>query len=136
LKDEGTADPGVSARLLLVFGAACALASVILGAAAAHALEGRLTAAELEVIDTAVRYQALHALAVLVTGTLCALRGNLWLHAAGWLFLAGILLFSGSLYVKLLAGVPSVGAVTPLGGVTLMAGWVSLCAGGWRLRPA
>jgi uncharacterized membrane protein YgdD (TMEM256/DUF423 family) len=125
---------GVGARLLIVLGALGALTSVVLGAVSAHALEGRLGAADLQVLDTAVRYQGLHALAVLVTGTLCALRGNAWLHAAGWLFLAGILVFSGSLYLKLLAGIPSAGAVTPVGGATWMAGWLSMSVGGWRLR--
>jgi uncharacterized membrane protein YgdD (TMEM256/DUF423 family) len=129
--------PGAGLRLLLVLGALAALASIVLGAVAAHGLEGRLAPSQMQALDTAVRYLGLHALAVLVTGALCvAGRRNPWLHAAGWLFLAGTVLFSGSIALKLLAGIGSVGFMTPYGGLVLMLGWASLSVGAWRLRNA
>ena len=46
----------------------------------------------------------------------------------------GILLFSGSLYVMTLSGVTALGAVTPFGGLGLLAGWLLLGLGAWRME--
>jgi uncharacterized membrane protein YgdD (TMEM256/DUF423 family) len=110
-------------RLLLVLGTISAFIGVAAGAFGAHGLEGRLSTDLLAVYETAVRYQLVHALALLVAG-LCASR---W-PAAGWfraglLFAIGTVLFSGSLYVLALSGARWLGAVTPLGGVCFLIGW-------------
>lgn len=98
--------------------------AVALGAFAAHGLKARLSPEMLQVFETAVRYQAYHALALLALG---AARGP---DRAGWCFVAGVVLFSGSLYALALSGVRWLGAITPLGGVLFLAGWAF-----WALQP-
>ncbi|MBZ5487600.1 DUF423 domain-containing protein [Halomonas aquamarina] len=98
---------------------------VVLGAYAAHGLAERASAAMVSVMETGVRYQAWHTLAVL--GVLVAQRiFNLpgWRWVAG-LWALGVVGFSGSLYLMALAGL-RVGIITPMGGVLLMAGWLAL----------
>jgi uncharacterized membrane protein YgdD (TMEM256/DUF423 family) len=106
----------------LKIGAASMFVTVAFGAFGAHALKQRLEPAILEIYKTAVLYQAIHALAILVVGTLAERYGKS-LNAAGWLFTAGTILFSGSLYVLSLTGQKAWGAVTPLGGLCFLAGW-------------
>lgn len=117
-------------------GALLALAGVAAGAFGAHALRDRLEPGLLQVFETAVRYQLVHALALLFTGAHArsAPRGGATL--AGWLFVAGIVVFSGSLYALVFTGVRAWGAVTPLGGLCFMAGWLALAIASWPRRGA
>lgn len=119
------ADPHV--RGWAATGALLAGAAVALGAFGAHGLEGRLTPSRLDVFDTAVRYQALHALGLLA----CAALGRRALAAAPW-FLAGIVLFSGSLYALAAGGPGWWGAVAPFGGAAMIGGWLVLAWRAWR----
>jgi uncharacterized membrane protein YgdD (TMEM256/DUF423 family) len=99
---------------------------VALGAFGAHGLRGRLTPDMLGVFETGVRYQLIHAVALLaVAGLMDRLSGSL-VTAAGWLFLAGMVLFSGSLYLLALTGITILGAITPIGGLAFLAGWACL----------
>ena len=124
----------MSARLTLVLGAAFMFVAVALGAFGAHALKGRLAPDMTSVWQTAVQYQAWHALALFGLGLLMLhFPERAGLGLAGWLFVAGILLFSGSLYVLALTGVRGLGAVTPFGGVAFLAGWAVLV---WAISRA
>lgn len=108
---------------------------MLLGAFGAHALKARLAESSLSTWETAVHYQLVHALAlVLVALFLRTAAGgpSSALTAAGWCFLAGILLFSGSLYVLALGGPRLLGPVTPIGGVAFLAGWLALLVAAWR----
>jgi uncharacterized membrane protein YgdD (TMEM256/DUF423 family) len=118
----------VSRATLFAVGALLAGIGVVFGAFGAHALEARLTAERLATFETAVRYQMLHALAILAAALLGGERAAL----AGLLFLVGIALFSGSLYLLVLSGVRWLGAITPLGGVAFIAGWGVLALAGYR----
>lgn len=98
---------------------------VILGAYAAHGLAARTTEAMVNAVETGVRYQAWHTLAlmvVLVWRQVQPLTGQRWVLA---LWSLGVVCFSGSLYLMALAGM-GLGIVTPIGGVLLMAGWLAL----------
>jgi uncharacterized membrane protein YgdD (TMEM256/DUF423 family) len=115
-------------RTALAWAGVLGAAGVVLGAFGAHALRTRLDAAGTrDVWETAVRFQLVHAAALL------GLAG--WLRAspkpearcAAWathLWIAGTALFSGSLYALALGGPRWLGPVTPLGGLALAAGWV------------
>ena len=108
--------------------AALCFLAVALGAFGAHALKATLTAHEtMEVWKTAVLYHFLHALALLVLGTLPT-AGKI----APALFLAGIVLFSGSLYLLALTNLKWLGPITPLGGLCFLSGW--LCLAIWPPR--
>jgi uncharacterized membrane protein YgdD (TMEM256/DUF423 family) len=119
-------------RLFFTLGSLSAFLAVALGAFGAHALKTRLDANLLAVFETGVRYQMIHALALLAVGW----AGTRWpgsvLNAGGWLFVAGTLLFSGSLYALSLTGIRWLGAITPLGGVAWLAAWLCLAWAAWR----
>jgi len=99
---------------------------VAAGAFGAHALRGKLEPRDLEIFETAVRYQLVHALALGLVAGLGGLRASAALNAAGGAFTAGVLIFSGSLYLLVLTQTRWLGAITPLGGLALLAGWIAL----------
>ena len=105
--------------------------SVILGAFAAHGLKQLFTADNLQVFETAVRYQFYHVFALLAVGILYASFPAKMMAWAGKMFIAGIILFSGSLYLLCYVKYSGmslnwIGAITPFGGVCFIAGWVLL----------
>ena len=107
-------------------------AATAIGAFAAHALKAHLSADRFAVLQTAVLYQFIHALGLLVLGVLAGQRQVRGLAAAMALLFAGVLLFSGSLYL-LLCGAPRLlGVLTPMGGLCLIAGWSLAAFSLWR----
>ena len=116
-------------RLFIVLGAVAGFVGVSLGAFGAHALRARLSAGDLAVFETGVRYQLVHAIALVIVGVLIARRPARLTITAGWCFTLGIVLFSGSLYVLSITGTTAVGVVTPLGGLCFLAGWACLALG-------
>ena len=104
-------------------GAASGALSVVLGAFGAHGLENHLPPESLALWETAVHYQALHAVAVILFG-LFAERHTCHSLAA-WCFLAGAAVFSGTLYALALGGPRWLGAITPIGGTLLIIGWLA-----------
>lgn len=123
----------MTARLALSLAALLLFAAVGLGAFGAHALKARLAPDMQTVWQTAVQYQAWHALGLLAAGLLMMQRPDApGASLAAWLFVAGIVLFSGSLYALALSGVRGLGAVTPFGGVAFLAGWLAFAWAAWR----
>jgi uncharacterized membrane protein YgdD (TMEM256/DUF423 family) len=121
-------------RAWIALGAVSAGLAVAAGAFGAHALKARLAPEMLAVWDTAVRWQVVHALALLVLGVLAQAWRDGALRAAGACFVVGTVLFSGSLYALALTGVRGLGAVTPFGGVAFLAGWALLARAALRAR--
>ncbi|MBX5439679.1 MAG: DUF423 domain-containing protein [Thermoflavifilum sp.] len=118
--------------------------SVALGAFGAHILKSLLTADQLNIFETAVRYQFYHSLALLATGLISALaqthvHGSGWLSASAYAFVAGLVLFSGSLYLIIFlqyhhSPVPGwIGILTPIGGLCFIAGWICLALSVWKI---
>ena len=91
-------------RLFFALGALSGLVGVALGAFAAHGLKSRLAPDLLATFEAGVRYQMLHALALLAVGWAQTRWPGAAMTAGGWLFVAGTLLFSGSLYALSLTG--------------------------------
>lgn len=119
-------------RLFFGLGAALAAIGVMTGAFAAHGLEGRLSADNLDTWQTAARYHIFHAIGLLAVAWAAERWGGGLTIAAGWLLIAGILLFSGSLYVLAVSGIRILGAVAPLGGLAFILGWGCLVAAAVR----
>jgi uncharacterized membrane protein YgdD (TMEM256/DUF423 family) len=113
-------------RILITTGALSACIGVALGAFGAHGLRKRLSPDMLAVFEIGVRYQLVHALALLAAGAAASRLSAGALGSAGVLFAVGTVVFSGSLYVLALSGRKWLGAITPLGGLALLAGWASL----------
>lgn len=116
-------------RLFGAIGAVAGFLGVALGAFGAHALKARLSAGDLEIFETAVRYHLVHAVALLALAALANRIPAGVASLSGWAFSAGILIFSGSLYLLVLTGPRWLGAVTPLGGTALLVGWAALAWG-------
>ncbi|HKK93501.1 MAG TPA: DUF423 domain-containing protein [Longimicrobiales bacterium] len=113
-------------RTFALWGAIFALIAVALGAFGAHALESRVEPRDLEIWETAVRYQMWHALALIVLAALHTRWPGGGMVFAGWSFVAGIVVFSGSLYALVGTGIRGLGAITPIGGLAFLIGWAAL----------
>jgi uncharacterized membrane protein YgdD (TMEM256/DUF423 family) len=130
------------ARRLVALAGILGATGVALGAFGAHGLEAFLQqnpvaeaswlARRLDQFDVGVRYQLLHAVALLGLASLGSLLSPriLWITISCWV--AGIGLFSGMLYLLVLSNTPILGAIVPIGGVLLIGGWVTLVIGAWR----
>lgn len=127
-----SADNAPMDRLFFVLGSVSAGLGVGFGAFGAHALKARLAPELLAVYEVGVRYQLVHALALLAVAWACTRWPGALVTASGWLFVIGTLLFSGSLYALSLSGIRWLGAITPIGGVAWLAGWGLLAWGVWR----
>ena len=113
-------------RIFFLIGSLLAFLGVALGAFGAHALKGRLDPDMLATFEVGVRYQMVHALALLAVGWACTRWPGPMVTWSGWFFVAGTAVFSGSLYALSLSGVRWLGAITPIGGLALLAGWLCL----------
>ncbi|QLB13233.1 uncharacterized membrane protein YgdD (TMEM256/DUF423 family) [Bisgaardia hudsonensis] len=109
--------------------------AVALGAFAAHSLQKTLSPQALAWIDTGLKYQVFHTLALMVLGVLQVvvnnsertLKINATLNIIGTFWLLGMLLFSGSLYALAFGVEKSViWWITPVGGTLFLIGWLVL----------
>jgi uncharacterized membrane protein YgdD (TMEM256/DUF423 family) len=115
----------MTSKQLLLSGAVLGLLSVALGAFGAHAFKNILTTNNrVDTYELAVRYQFIHAIALLFAG-LWVGQGT-W--AGGYAWISGVVLFSGSLYVLSFTNSTALPVVlsTPLGGLMFLTGWLSL----------
>jgi uncharacterized membrane protein YgdD (TMEM256/DUF423 family) len=119
------------ARCCVFWGALFGLSGVMIGAFGAHGLKALLTTDQLAIYHTGVDYQFVHALALLLLGTLAHHQSPKAWQVAAILFIAGVFIFSGSLYLLVLTDTAWLGAITPIGGVSFIAGWAALL---WGLR--
>jgi uncharacterized membrane protein YgdD (TMEM256/DUF423 family) len=125
--------------VLLVLACLFGAAAVALGAWAAHGLEAAFGTRAVALVETGVRYQLWHALAMLAALALYRIARNerspadaVWLARAAQLFALGVILFCGALYVLAFNGPRWMGAVAPVGGLAFIAGWLALAWGGSR----
>lgn len=123
-------------RKILLWGIGYAIVAVMLGAFGAHALKSILSPEKLQSFETGVRYQLVHALALLVLSVYS--QQNTSIHSmnkgiglTAHFFIVGCILFCGSIYGLAILSItfPSwtilLGPITPLGGLSLMLGWAS-----------
>ncbi|MCE9544959.1 MAG: DUF423 domain-containing protein [Planctomycetia bacterium] len=121
----------MNARTAILIGALLGATGVGAGAIGSHMLANKLAIPQREQFETAVRYQLIHALALVAVGALGRGRPSRWLCVAGVTFVGGVLLFSGGLYTYIAAvtvPLPLRFAVhlVPVGGVMLIIGWLAL----------
>ena len=120
-------------KYIFLFAGFSGFIGVALGAFGAHGLRGKLDESGMHAYETAVSYQLIHTLALLVCLVLMTQLGKYWAFTyASFAFSIGILLFSGSLYLLTVFGLKIFGPITPLGGIFLLAGWVLLSLGIWH----
>ena len=114
------------ARWWLFIGSIAGLLGVAGGAFGAHALKASVSARMLENFETGTLYLLVHAVALLVVGTLVSRPGAPELKLVGGAFTVGMVIFTGTLWVMALTGARWLGAVTPIGGMALIVGWIAL----------
>lgn len=122
----------MTARLAATIGALFGALGVVLGAFGAHALRARLDLRDLEIFETAVRYQMYHAFALMAAAWLLS-RNQPQAGYAAWSFVIGVAIFSGSLYLMVATGQRWLGAITPIGGVAMIVGWCLLALAASKL---
>lgn len=116
-------------RNQLLVGALFLVLGIILGALGAHAFAETLSDKQMTSFQTAVRYQQLQGVGIMIFGVVSHLTS---LAASRWIarFLAfGTILFSGSIYLlvfstEMVDGLKAViGPITPIGGLLMILGW-------------
>jgi len=110
-------------RFALIFGGAAGLLAVFIAAGTAHDLKDQLAPKAIAWVETAVRYQMWHALALLGAGALIAWRPRRTLTVAVLAWTAGIVLFCGTLYLLAFTGATALGLGAAAGGIALLVGW-------------
>jgi len=116
----------------LLIGAISGALAVVLGAFGSHSLRNKVNNNDLQIFETAVRYQFFHVFALIAVGILFKFMPGGALIWSGRLFLVGSIIFSGSLYALIATRAAGslhynwLGAITPVGGTFLIAGWVCL----------
>jgi uncharacterized membrane protein YgdD (TMEM256/DUF423 family) len=121
-------------RFFLVGGALAMALGVALGAYSAHAAKGAAHSEAARLLQTAVQYQLIHGIGILVVGLVARWGSSRWLVASGALLLSGVVLFCGSLWVLALTA-HSLGPAAPVGGLALIAGWLALAIHAASIRP-
>ena len=128
-----TNDPGVDryARTCTLVGALLMFSGLVLGALGTHYVAHRMTPERLASWETAVLYQLLHGLGLLLLGVIA--RATSLTTALGWagrMMMIGVLLFSGSIYLAA-AGLEHATRAAPTGGTALMVAWLLVAAHAW-----
>ena len=97
-------------------------------------ISSQLKTDKLQIFETGVRYQFMHAMALITLAIYChhqhlSIKEQKWIGWAAHFFIAGTLLFSGSLYILTLLSATNhplirlIGPITPLGGLCFILGW-------------
>ncbi len=123
-------------RIYLIIAGALGLLSVAFGAFAEHGIRPNVDAESFRYIMTAVRYNQVHAVALLALafGLAAPLAADTLLRVrrAATLMSVGTVLFSVSIYLAVLFDVMALTFITPVGGTLLMLAWASLIWAGWK----
>lgn len=106
---------------------------VALGAFAAHGLSHILDEKALAWIDTGLKYQIFHTLAVLMIA-LSLWHDDKFARFAMRAWSLGILLFSGSLYALAFGAGKFLVWITPVGGTLFLIGWLCLAYGSFKSK--
>lgn len=134
-------------RKFIITAAILGMLSVIIGAWAAHGIEGFIPDSDPEKykkiasFKVGVRYQFYHTFLLLFLGLIPTNQLSKLLSFVYKLIVVGVILFSGSIYLLSLktqlglGGLTKVlGPITPLGGLTLIMGWGVLVLYGLKLK--
>ena len=120
-----SAPAGGLSRGFVAAGALVLAAGVALGAIASHAAGRAPHPDAARLLQTAVLYQLVHGIALVLAGVLARFGQSRWLASSGAAFLLGVAFFCGSLYWLAFTGAPA-GIVAPLGGFAFISGWILL----------
>lgn len=97
---------------------------ILLGAFAAHSLKDTLDEYQMGVLQTGVKYQLIHGVALIMLSVLYSLYQKRLFYIAIICVAVGVFFFSFSLYAIALLGTSFLGIITPVGGVFMILGWL------------
>ena len=97
-----------------------------------YILKAQLSANQMSTFQLAVKYQFIHALALLAVALMASHFDKPIIVVSGWWFVVGTVLFSGSLYALCFLPIRWLGFITPFGGVLLIVAWVLLAVSAIR----
>jgi uncharacterized membrane protein YgdD (TMEM256/DUF423 family) len=97
---------------------------ILLGAFAAHSLNDTLDEYQMGVLQTGVKYQLIHGVALIMLSVLYSLYQKRLFYIAIICVAVGVFFFSFSLYAIALLGTSFLGVITPIGGVFMILGWL------------
>jgi uncharacterized membrane protein YgdD (TMEM256/DUF423 family) len=97
---------------------------ILLGAFAAHSLKDTLDEYQMGVLQTGVKYQLIHGMALIILSVLYSLYQKRLFFIAIICVAVGVFLFSFSLYAIALLGTSFLGIITPIGGAFMILGWL------------
>ncbi|HCR85227.1 MAG TPA: DUF423 domain-containing protein [Alphaproteobacteria bacterium] len=111
----------------LIIAAILGLTSVVMGSYTEHGLKQTISAKQFEVMATAIKYNQLYAILLVVLAMLkfTNIEQNMAkrLNIAFIIFTIGTIFFSFSIYASVLLNIRSLTYITPFGGISLIAGW-------------
>ncbi|MCJ7450885.1 MAG: DUF423 domain-containing protein [Steroidobacteraceae bacterium] len=124
------------ARGCIVAGSVLMFGGLVLGALGTHLVADRVSSHDLASYETAVLYQLLHALGLVLLGVLgWSTSVTAQLRWSARLMALGMALFSGSIYLATAGAPRMVLEVAPAGGTALMLSWLLLAwHAGTRIR--
>ena len=116
----------------LSIGAILGAMAIIFGAFGAHSFESNMPSDSYDLYRTAVNYQFLHALLLVLVSIMSKIMPNKrFLSFSKYFLLAGILIFCSSLYAIALFGTSTPGFMSPIGAIFLVIGWLLLAIAGF-----
>ncbi len=115
------------ARGCIAAGAVLMFTGLVLGALGTHLVADRVSSRELASYETAVLYQLLHALGLVLVGVIgWSTIVTPQLRWSARLMALGMALFSGSIYLATAGASHRVLELAPAGGMALMLSWLLL----------
>jgi len=107
----------------LILGTLMLALAVVFGAFGAHGLKATVSAEQLMVFETGVRYQFYHGFGLIMAAICAAVFPGLKLNVTVAAFMAGIFIFSFNLYLYVLTDIKVFAMIVPVGGLMFILGW-------------
>ena len=114
--------------------------AVGIGAFGAHFFEARISDHYMDVYKTAVLYQFIHSLGLVIVLMYLDVKNITSSKWINWTFLIGLICFCGSLYIISfnemldMPGLRKFGAIAPIGGLSFVAAWVLSALNIWSIK--
>ena len=121
----------------LIVGSFLGAISVAFGAYSEHSLKPVITEEQFRFLITAIRYNQIHAIIIIITAIVHTNNGEQSRKIMKWVgrtFIAGTICFSFSIYLSVLTGINEITYLTPVGGLTLIFAWILLGIAGIQLK--
>jgi len=130
----------MNAQKIFVLSALSAGLAIILGAVAAHSLEGLVPESSIESFKTGTFYHLIHSIVILFLSLSAKRIDKNVFTIITYMVISGTILFSFSIYGLVLKDVfewqflSVLGPITPIGGLLLIASWLAIAVFGIQGR--